>query len=168
MKVYQKAIFILFLLNSTISAFDGLDRLYTFVGVQTAYTQYDNIDAPTIGFKYGKQDSQWRTSIAYNYGINSNDTFHSLIVQVDRGVLMDLLKDVPYKPYMGFSLGYMQYNNSSNKNDTGYLYGLNLGFNYVLNNDTDIDLGYRYMNTSKLKKINSRGDLALSLHYYFD
>jgi len=168
MKAYLKTIFILFLLNSTVGADDALGKLYTFIGVQTAYTQYDNIDAPTIGFKYGKQNSQWRTAIAYNYGINSNDTFHSLIIQVDRGVLTDLFKDVPYKPYIGFSLGAMQHRHSSMKDDNGYLYGGNIGFNYVLNNDMDIDLGYRYMSTTKLKKIKNRGDFALSLHYYFD
>ncbi|MCK4441281.1 MAG: hypothetical protein KAU90_04695, partial [Sulfurovaceae bacterium] len=143
------------------------DKLYTFIGVQTAYTQYDNIDAPTIGFKYGKQTSQWRTSLIYNYSVNSGDTFHSLIVQVDRGVLTDIFKDIPLKPYIGFSLGAMQYKNNL-MTDKGYLYGGNLGFNYVLNNEMDIDLGYRYMSTSKLKKINDRGDFALSLHYYFD
>jgi len=167
MKVYLKAIFILFLLNSTVSGYDAIDRLYTFIGVQTAYTQYDNIDAPTIGFKYGKQNSEWRTALIYNYAVNSNDTFHSLIIQVDRGVLTEIFRDVPYKPYIGFSLGAMQHKNNL-MTDKGYLYGGNIGFNYVLNNEMDIDLGYRYMSASKLKKINNRGDFALSLHYYFD
>ncbi|HHB94471.1 MAG TPA: hypothetical protein ENK88_04930 [Campylobacterales bacterium] len=167
MKVYLKTIFILFLLNSTVSADDASDKFYTFIGVQTAYTQYDNIDAPTIGFKYGKQTSQWRTALSYNYAINSDDTFHSLIIQVDRGILTDLFEDVPFKPYIGFSLGAMQYKNDL-MTEKGYLYGGNFGFNYVLNNEMDIDLGYRYMTTSKLKEINNRGDFALSLHYYFD
>jgi hypothetical protein len=167
MKVYLKTLFILFLLNSTVSAYDSLDRLYTFIGVQGAYTQYDNIDAPTIGFKYGKQNSQWRTAIIYNYAVNSDDTFHSLIIQVDKGILTDIFRDVPFKPYIGFSLGAMQQKNDL-MTDKGYLYGGNVGFNYVLNNEMDIDLGYRYMTTSKLKEIKNRSDFILSLHYYFD
>ncbi|MCK4442098.1 MAG: hypothetical protein KAU90_08815, partial [Sulfurovaceae bacterium] len=102
MKVYIKTLFILFLLNSTVNAYDASDKLYTFIGVQTAYTQYDNIDAPTIGFKYGKQTTQWRTALIYNYAVNSDDIFHSFIIQVDRGVLTDLFEGVPFKPYIGF------------------------------------------------------------------
>ncbi|MCK4441230.1 MAG: outer membrane beta-barrel protein [Sulfurovaceae bacterium] len=167
MKVYLKRIFILFLLNSTVNADNGLDKLYTFIGVQTAYTQYDNIDAPTIGFKYGKQTNLWRTAIMYNYGVNSNDIFHSFIIQVDRGVLMDVFGSIPFKPYIGFSLGTMKHKNNSD-NDQGYLFGGNFGFNYILNNEMDIDLGYRYMTTSKFTNLDDRGDLLLSLHYYFD
>ncbi|NOZ90444.1 MAG: hypothetical protein GXO60_04060 [Epsilonproteobacteria bacterium] len=167
MKLFIKTLFILFLLNSTINAYDGLDKLYTFIGVQGGYTKYDNVDTPTIGFKYGKQNSQWRTALIYNYSVNSDDIYHSFIVQVDKGILTDVFKDVPFKPYIGFSLGAMQHKNDT-LTDRGYLFGGNIGINYVLNNYFDIDLGYRYMTTSKLKNLNDRSDFALSLHYYFE
>jgi hypothetical protein len=69
--------------------------------------------------------------------------------------------------YAGFSLGIMQYKNDYIR-DRGYLFGGNIGINYVLNNDFDLDFGYRYMTTNKFKDIDNRGDVALSLHYYFD
>jgi len=167
MKLYTKTIFILFLLTFTLNASEALDKVYTFIGIQGAYTKYDNIDAPTIGFKYGKQNSEWRTAIIYNYAIKSDDSFHSIIIQVDRGVLTDIFRDTPLKPYLGFSFGAMQHRNNLVK-DRGYLFGGNVGFNYVLNNYFDVDFGYKYMITSKFKHLNNRGDLALSLHYYFD
>jgi len=163
---FFKILITLFLLNSTINAED-LDRLYTFIGIQTSYTKYDNVDTPTIGLKYGKQNSLWRTALIYNYSVNSDDIYHSLIMQVDRGVLIDMFENVPFKPYIGFSLGVMQHKNNSMR-DRGVLYGGNIGLNYVLNNYFDLDLGYRYMITDKLKKMDNREDISFSLHYYFD
>ncbi len=52
--------------------------------------------------------------------------------------------------------------------DRGYLVGGSMGINYVFNKSIDIDLGYRLMSADKLKDFNVRGDLMLSLHYYFD
>jgi len=169
MKLIIKIIAILFLFNSTVSAYedDGIDKIYTFIGIQGASTQYGNTDTPTIGFKYGKQTSEWRTALIYNYSASSDDIFHSFIIQVDKGILTEMFKDMPFKPYLGFSIGVMQHRNDNLK-DRGYLFGGNVGFNYVLNREFDIDLGYRYMTASKFEDLDDRGDIALSLHYYFE
>ncbi len=168
MKFLIKKIAIILLSTGILNAYNnGIDEIYTFIGLQSAYTQYDNIDAPTIGFSYGKQNSEWRTSLNYNYAISSNHTYHSAIIQVDKGVLTELFRDYDFKPYLGFSLGAMQHKKGS-ITDNGYLFGGNAGFNYVVNNLIDIDLGYRYMSTSKFQHLNDRGDFLLSLHYYFD
>ncbi len=170
MKFFSKTALILFILNITSSANILTDKMYTFIGVQSSYTDYDTESAPTIGFKYGKQTDTWRTAISYNYAQASGDTYQSFIMQIDTGVLTELFRDIPLKPYLGFSLGVMEHRNSSNNpsTDKGYLYGLNTGINYVINNAFDIDFGYRYMDSSKLEYVGSRGDITLSLHYYFD
>lgn len=144
-----------------------IDEIYTFVGVQGGYAQYDNIDAPIIGFSYGKQNSEWRTAINYNYSNSSSNTYHSIIIQVDTGIFTGLFEDYQFKPYLGFSLGAMQHKNGA-LDDKGYLFGGNIGLNYVVNNLIDVDLGYRYMSSSKFKNLDNRGDILLSLHYYFD
>ncbi len=168
MKNYIKSLLIISLFSGVLNAYnDGLENIYSFIGVQSGYSNYDNRDAPTIGLTYGKQNTEWRTAINYNYANSSNNIFHSLIIQVDRGVLTELFRDYPFKPYIGFSLGVMQHKKGS-LNDKGYLFGGNIGINYVINNSLDIDLGYKYMDTSKLKKIDDRGDFMLSLHYYFE
>jgi len=168
MKFFIKKIVIIFLSTGLLNAYsDGTDDVYTFIGLQSAYTQYDNIDAPTIGFSYGKQNSEWRTAVNYNYANSSNHTYHSAIIQVDKGVLTELFRDYPFKPYLGFSLGAMQYRKDSIV-DNGYLFGGNAGFNYVVNNLIDVDFGYRYMSTSKFNNLKDRGDFILSLHYYFE
>jgi len=165
-----KTLFILFSLNITSSADILTDKMYSFVGIQASYTNYDSETAPTIGFKYGKQTDTWRTALSYNYAQNTDNTYQSFIMQVDAGVLTELFKDIPIKPYLGFSFGVMEQRNSANEisKDRGLVYGINTGLNYVLNNSLDVDLGYRYMDSNKLRYIEDRGDISLSLHYYFD
>ena len=170
MKFFIKILFILFLFNITSSANILTDKMYTFVGIQGAYTDYDGEIAPTIGFKYGRQTKTWRTAISYNYAQESSDRYQSLIMQIDTGVLTELFRDIPLKPYLGFSIGAMEHKNSKHdlSKDRGYLYGINTGVNYVLSNSLDIDFGYRYMSSDKLRYMSNRGDISLSLHYYFD
>jgi hypothetical protein len=163
----KKFIVVLFFLVNMLFGYDGIERLYTFVGVQNGYSKYDNIDASTIGISYGKQNKDWRTSINYNYAYNNDHTYHSLILQVDRGILIDLFQDSLAKPYIGIAFGAMEHRKGG-FHDRGYLFGGAVGFNYVFNREIDIDLGYRLMSASKLKKFDTRGDLMLSLHYYFD
>jgi len=152
------------------SSTDGITRIYEFVGIQGGISDYDGISTPTLAVKYGQQSSLWRTAISYNFAKKSNDTIQSIIAQVDRGILTELFANVPFKPYVGFSLGVMEQSNNKNavSKDRGYLYGLNTGINYVLNNNFDIDLGYRYMISNQLEYIGKTNSLSLSLHYYFD
>ncbi len=149
---------------------DGITNIYEFVGVQAGVTDYDGTTAPSIAIKYGQQSALWRTALSYNFATDTDDTFNSLIVQVDRGVLTELFADVPFKPYIGFSLGLIQHSNGDNKvdDDRGYLYGLNTGVNYVLNNGFDVDLSYRYMKSDQLMYVDNSNAFSLSLHYYFD
>ena len=162
MRFFSKTVLILFIFNLTSSADILTDKMYTFIGVQGSYTDYDTKTTPTLGLKYGKQTDIWRTAISYNYAKASDNRYQSFIIQVDTGVLTELFREIPLKPYIGFSLGMMEHKNSSNtpSKDRGYLYGLNGGFNYVINNSFDIDFGYRYMDSDKLEYIGNRGDLG--------
>jgi opacity protein-like surface antigen len=83
-------------------------------------------------------------------------------MQMDSGIFSNLFQNIPLKPYAGFALGAMQY-----ENDKGYLYGVDGGLTYFLNDEIDIDLGYRFMTTSKVLTVDSIKDLTLSLHYFY-
>ncbi len=71
----RKIIVVLLFLVNTLLGYDGIEKLYTFIGVQNGYSKYDNIDASTIGFTYGKQNEDWRTSINYNYAYSREHTY---------------------------------------------------------------------------------------------
>ena len=58
-------------------------------------------------------------------------------------------------------------NKQSSIKDRGYLYGANAGLAYIYNDALDFDLGYRYLQTSKLNNIDSLSDLTLSMHYFY-
>ena len=173
---FKKIILSLFIISSiSYSDNDGITEMYDFIGVQTgissastANTSGSDITSPTIGFKYGQQTSEWRTAIYYNYAHHSNEKFHSLVAQVDHGVLMEAFSDFPFKPYVGFSIGMMQHKCKGDSN-SDFIYGVNTGLNYVLNNHMDLDLSFQHIWTgSELENLDGMNNLNLSLHYYFD
>jgi hypothetical protein len=146
------------------------EKLYSFIGIQTSVTQFEDTTAPTIGLRYGMQSSQVRTTIAYDYGKNSNNSYHTLIMQMDTGILSNTFANSNLKPYMGASLGLMQHNNSKNtssQRDRGYLYGINAGLTYIVNDAIDLDVGYKFLNTAKLENIDTINDLTFAMHYFY-
>lgn len=163
MKKFNILFLALLLLSSILHADD--DKLYSFIGVQTSTSDYE-ATTPTLGIKYGKQSKNVRTSIAYNYGEESSNQYHSLLMQVDTGVLTNTFKEIPIKPYIGASFGVMQHDYNS-RNDRGYLYGANAGLTYLLNDVVDLDLAYRFMKTSKLENINEINEFTFSMHYFY-
>jgi len=148
------------------TAIHAEDKIYSFIGVQTSATQYEKVSTPTLGVKYGKQSKNMRTSIAYNYGEKTKNKYHTLIMQIDTGVLTNTFKNSVLKPYLGASVGIMQHNHNSLK-DKGYLYGANAGLTYLLNDVVDLDLGYRFMKTAKIEDLSKINDLSFSMHYFY-
>jgi opacity protein-like surface antigen len=145
------------------------EKLYSFIGIQTSVAKFDSVSAPTIGLKYGKQSKDMRTSISYQYGGKSNDTFQSLIMQVDSGILTQTFKDIPFKPYLGASFGVIKHKNNKllTYEDKGFVYGVNTGLSYILNNNIDLDLGYRFLRTSKMREIETINDISFAMHYFY-
>jgi len=165
MKTLNKLYLSLILLLTSLSA---TDKSYSFLGIQTATSVIESKIVPTLGLKYGQQTKKHRTSLSYNYGNKSNTSYQTLIVQIDTGILKKSFEDYAFKPYAGVSFGLMQENNKhTSQKDRGYVYGVNTGLAYIFNDALDFNLGYRYMETSKLKNIDSISDLTLSMHYFY-
>ena len=81
---------------------------------------------------------------------------------------MEHFTDLPFKPYLGFSVGMMQHKFKGDSN-SDFVYGVDAGVNYVLNNTMDIDLAFQHMRMGgKLENLDSITNLSLSLHYYFE
>lgn len=145
------------------------EKLYSFIGMQASPSLFNDTIAPSIAIKYGKQSKEIRTSVAYGYGKNGNNAYQTLIMQIDTGILTQKFKDIAFKPYVGLSIGVIQHKNKEliAYDDKGFLYGVNTGLSYVVNNNIDFDLGYRFMKTSKLKEIETINDLSFSMHYFY-
>ncbi len=166
MKKINKLFLPLLLLTSLIHADD---KIYSFIGVQTSATTFESDTIPTIGLKYGKQSDNMRTSISYNYGADGSNYYQTLLMQMDTGILTHTFKDVALKPYLGATIGLMQQNDDGliPTRDRGYVYGVDAGFTYILNDKIDLDLGYRFLETSKLENIDKINDLTFSMHYFY-
>jgi len=165
MKTFNRLYLSLILFSTSLSS---ADKIYSYLGIQAANSFVEGSAVPTLGLKYGKQTKQYRTSISYAYGEASNGNYQTLIAQVDTGILSNKFRYSAFKPYAGVSFGVMQEKNKQTSiRDRGYLYGVNTGIAYIYNDAFDFDLGYRYLNTSKLQKIDSMSDVTLSMHYFY-
>ena len=148
--------------NSVLLQADNLS--YSFAGVQTSLSSYEDVTAQSFGVKFGKQIDTWRTAVSLNYENADGNSLGSILLQADKGVLGNLFQKSQFQPYLGFTLGAIQHKDK--QNDQGYGYGLNAGVTYILNHDFDLDLGYRIMKT-KVDAIDEIGNLTLSLHYFY-
>lgn len=155
-------IFIITLLTVSIGY---ANKSYSFLGAQTSLVNYDEVSAPSLGLKYGIQRGMWRSSFNLDYSEKDDNKLASLILQVDKGVLKQYTKDLPFKPHVGFSLGVLQH--KEQKSDKGYGLGVNGGITYILNDAFDIDLNYRYLGTNKMNQLGSLHHINLSLHYFY-
>ena len=166
MKTLNKLYISLILLSTSLLA---ADKSYSFLGIQTGSSFIEGNAVPEVALKYGVQTRKYRTTFSYAYGQNSKSNYQSILAQIDIGILSNTFKDSAFKPYAGFSFGVMQEKNVLNSltTDRGYVYGLNSGLSYIFNDDFDFDLGYRYLQTSKLENIDSLSELTLSMHYFY-
>jgi len=166
MKTFNKLFLPLLLLSSVLNADD---KIYSFIGIQTSATKFENVSAPTFGIKYGKQSNNLRTSISYNYGEKGSNYYQTAMMQIDAGILTRTFKDIAFKPYVGASIGIIQQNDDSliPSRDRGYVYGANTGFTYILSDAIDLDLGYRFLKTLDLENLDEIQDVTFSMHYFY-
>ena len=165
MKTITNLYISLILISTSLSA---ADKSYSFLGIQAGNAFLEGQSTPTFGVKYGVQTRQYRTSLNYQYGENSDGSHETLMAQIDTGVLVNLFRNSLFKPYAGISFGVMQEKDSiSSIRDRGYIYGVNTGLAYIFNDALDFDLCYKYLKTSKINKIDSINDLSLSMHYFY-
>lgn len=166
MKNLNKLYISLILLSTSVF---GADKSYAFIGIQTGSAMIKNDVTPTFGLKYGMQTRKYRTALSYNYAKTSKNSYQTLMMQMDTGVLTSLFRNSIVRPYMGLDLGVIQENNlaSSSLSDRGYIYGADVGLAYVFNDTLDFDIAYHYLQTAKLKNLSSLSDLSLSMHYFY-
>jgi hypothetical protein len=141
------------------------NKSYSFVGVETSLSLYDDISAPSFGIKYGKQGDMLRTTIELSHAQNGQNKLETLMMEVDRGILTSLFQKSPIQPYVGVNYGFIQHNN--NQKDRGYLYGLSLGVSYILSHSMDLNLASQLLKTSKMNDIKDLKNISLSLHYFY-
>jgi opacity protein-like surface antigen len=124
---------------------------------------YDYVgNSATYGVRIGAQNAEWRTLLSLGYYNSSNDDQKYIkgLVSFDY-----LLTDSELKPYVGLNAGYLDYT-STNNDDSGFLYGGQVGILYHATDNIQIDLTYRY-SFVEADRVNHVEDIVFGVNYIF-
>jgi len=147
-----------------------------FIGIEVGYVDlkgdtYAEVRHKGKGVEYGlrvgAQNDEWRTTVLLNYFNSDKDDQN-----VERGILsLDyfFLSGTNYqsifKPFIGVSLGYANYE-STTIDDSDFIYGGQGGIILNLLEQLDMDVGYRYM-LSASDVFDNQSNLFLGINYLY-
>jgi hypothetical protein len=69
-------------------------------------------------------------------------------------------------PYMGLSLGWLNYDTTGTGDKDGLAYGAQAGFTKSFGDKFDLDLGLRYFQ-SNIDEVDHVGTATVGIHYYY-
>ena len=159
----------------------GIDisRSKTFIGLEIGYTEvqgtrgygnnsfeYDFIGDNELefGFRIGAQNGQWRTTFLFDYydSTDNDQNYEKGLFTIDYFLFES---DSPLKPYIGFNIGYANYE-STYVDDSGFLYGGQAGIVLEAGEVINLDLGYRY-SLSQADDLDHIGSVVFGVNYIF-
>lgn len=144
----------------------------TFIGVEVGLTEVqgeqpsDTSDDVSYGIRVGAQNEQWRTIIGFNYYDSDEYNVEKILLSVDYFFLKyDEMANYMLQPYIGANVGYMNYEQGI-IDESGLLYGGQIGIVLNFMDKFDLDLGYRY-SLSDADVLDHSSDVLLGIHYHF-
>ncbi len=122
-------------------------------------------DAIEYGLRIGAQDGQWRTTFLFDYFDSSDDdqNVEKGMLTVDYFFLDSLSNSV--RPFIGVNLGYANYE-STFFDDSGVLYGGQVGVVVGLTESIDLDIAFRY-SLSDIDIMDHTSEIMLGVNYLF-
>ncbi|HHB93734.1 MAG TPA: hypothetical protein ENK88_01120 [Campylobacterales bacterium] len=175
--MFNKILLTIIIFITTISAQQEFSS-ERFLGIEAGYGTVQSrnvIGVPQsekgveFGFRLGAQNDEWRTTLsAHNFNKNGQKYFRGML-SFDRFVWASFYKtdSITFKPYIGGHIGWMKYVNSNvPTEDTGYLYGGEVGLAWNVLKEVDFDLGYRY-SISNLDKVDDIGSVVFAVNYLY-
>ncbi|MBD3790502.1 MAG: outer membrane beta-barrel protein [Campylobacterales bacterium] len=119
-----------------------------------------------FGFRLGVQNEDWRTTLIFDYFDSSDDdqNYEKGMVTVDY-YFMGSDNQQTINPYIGLNIGYMNYE-STYIDESGFLYGGQVGVTLEVIDNVDIDLGYRYSLTDA-DQTDHIGSVVLGINYLY-
>ena len=147
-----------------------------FIGIEVGYA---NIKGDTYaearhkgegveyGLRVGAQSDEWRTTVLLNY-FNSDKDDQNVergIVSLDYFFLSGTEYQSIFRPFIGVSLGYANYE-STTIDDSDFIYGGQGGVVVNVLEQLDLDLNYRYM-LSASDVLDNQSNLFLGLNYLY-
>jgi len=147
-----------------------------FIGLEVGYGAVDGDvwndngkhtgEAAEYGLRIGAQDDKWRTMFVYDYFKSDDDdqTVQKGFLMVDY-FFLDSDIDTVVRPYIGANVGYANYE-STFIDESGFLYGGQIGMTMRAGESVDIDLSYRY-SLGQADVLNSVSSITLGINYLY-
>ena len=159
-------------LGSSLYARDGISESRTFIGLELGYVEVQG-DTRTelnyvsdydlqFGVRLGAEKDEWRTTLIFDY-------FDTDVQTVQQGLMtLDyyLLDEEMVKPYIGVNVGYGRYESFNASDDSGFMYGGQLGVVVHAADMINLDLSYRYTLSSS-DYFDHVGGVIFSVDYLF-
>ena len=118
------------------------------------------------GFRLGADNGEWRTSISVDKMNNDKVSYERADLLVDYMFLMPQMQEMGLRPYIGFNVGYANYEAEGGINENGITYGGQAGIVYDLGDQIDIDVNYKY-SMSRAAAFDHVGNLGIGINYKY-
>jgi len=164
---------------------EGMSESKGFVGLEVGYStiqadvvgfyQENNYEGTDIeyGFRIGAQNEDWRTMFVFNYfdSTEDNQNYEKGLLQLDYFVASLGSGSVVMKPFIGLNVGYMNYESdgegiTDNIDESGFVYGGQVGIAVSFSKTVDVDLMYRY-SLADTDYTDHIGSIVLGVNYNF-
>ncbi|WP_309498095.1 hypothetical protein [Sulfurovum sp.] len=146
--------------------FIGLEVGYGSVDADLFTGQKHSSEDVEYGFRLGAQSAEWRTMFVFDYYKSDDDD-----QTVEKGFLMvdyfflDSDIDTVVRPYVGGNVGYANYE-STLVDESGLLYGGQIGIVMRAGDSVDIDLSFRY-SLGQVDAVNNVSSITLGINYLY-
>lgn len=125
-------------------------------------------DDVEFGIRLGAENTEWRSMLLVNYFDSSDDDQEYWKVQGTFDYLL-LQDNTSFHPFIGINLGYISYSTSNptgDDDDSGILYGGQIGMLWRAAESLEIDISYRY-SFSNADYVNHTEGVVFGLNYMF-
>lgn len=160
-------------LGSTLNAVE-VSNTKTLIGLEVGYAEvqgdivesglnphYKSNDV-MYGLRIGAQNDEWRTMLVFDYYDNEDyeQNLEQGLLTLDYFFMQDKSS---IKPYFGVNVGYANYE-SDFVDESGFLYGGQVGVVFDVADNLDVDLGYRY-SLSSMDTFDHAGTFMFGINY---
>jgi len=145
----------------------GLELGYGFVDGDRLGEEKHKSEALEYGFRLGAQNEEWRTMFVFDY-YESDDvddqTVQKSFLTLDY-FITDIDVDTQIRPFIGANVGYARYE-STLVDETGFIYGAQVGVIVSAGESMSLDLMYRY-SLGQVDALNSVSSVTLGINYLY-